>query len=851
MTLNNDSAEHSGALIVPALDLFHPLYLHPSDIPGTMLVSVPFSGTGFGDWKEWMLISLSAMNKVQLIDGSLIHPTTNSPLYPHWQRCNNMVKSWIMNSLSKDIAKTILYYKTAREAWNNHIERYGVANISQYYSLQQSISSTSQGLNETYSTVKSNILMMSPVPSVEKAYSILIRDEKQREINSASQPFSSDSTSFIANSNSNSTHNQPNTTRKYTQRFTKGRKAAACVQIESSEQTSTKPDSPQNEDIPHGFSKEQYVHLMSLFHQMQASSTNQQSTSQESPIYANFAGPSLKRPLEIGKVEHGLDVTFAEHIFLSNSPPSGFFPSSTSSFSEHIIPNNVTTSTSSPLQSSDLVPTVSSRLYSSSHSPEPDSVPSPTPLPPLSSLPLRRFSRPTTVPHHLQDYICYAVPPTSFPDPSTFSQPLKSYTLFEPSFYHQAASNPAWQEAMLKEFQALESNQTWDIVPLPPGKKAIPSKWVYKVKQRSDGSIDRYKARLVIRGDNQQAGGIDYFETFSPVIKFTTTKCLLALAAKFSWSIYQLDVNNAFLHGNLSEEVYMKIPLGLTVSSSSSGPPLVCKLKKSLYGLKQASRQWFAKLSTAVTSLGLPSLLLLLVIPDASTYRRLIGKLNFLQHTRPDISFSVLHLSQFLHAPTSAHMQATLHVLRYLVRDPARGVLLNNHKDFSLIAYSDSDWAGCPSSRRSVSGYYVALAAEYRALRKIVAELKWLVRLLADLGISISAPIPLYCDNRSAISIAKNLVSHEQTKHIELDCHFVREKLASGLIFLHYVPTASQLADILTKPLTGLQHQLLLSKLGVLSPSSLRGSVGLKELNGPIPTGPKIAEEEIDPGPNT
>ncbi|XP_070035642.1 uncharacterized protein [Nicotiana tomentosiformis] len=129
MTLSSGGTESSGVSTTSVLDPFYPLYLHPSDTPATMLVFVPFTSTEFGDWKEGMLISLSVKNKIQLIDGSLIERTTNSHLYPYWQRCNYMIKAWIMNSLSKDIAKTILYYKTAREAWNN-VERYGVANIS-------------------------------------------------------------------------------------------------------------------------------------------------------------------------------------------------------------------------------------------------------------------------------------------------------------------------------------------------------------------------------------------------------------------------------------------------------------------------------------------------------------------------------------------------------------------------------------------------------------------------------------------------------------------------------------------------------------------------------------------------
>lgn len=193
-------------------------------------------------------------------------------------------------------------------------------------------------------------------------------------------------------------------------------------------------------------------------------------------------------------------------------------------------------------------------------------------------------------------------------------------------------------------------------------------------------------------------------------------------------------------------------------------------------------------------------------------------------------------------------MHAALHILQYLKGSSDVGVFLSAAPSLSLSlsAFCDGDWPACPDTRRSVSGFCIFLGdslvgwkakkqpvislssaeAKYRALSKVVAELSWTVRLLADLGVPVDLPVPVYCDNQAAIHIACNPVFHERTKHIEVDCHFARQQLLAGLISLHHVSTMAQLADIFTKPITGLHHLSILPKLGVLPHSTLRGGVG-------------------------
>lgn len=153
----------------------------------------------------------------------------------------------------------------------------------------------------------------------------------------------------------------------------------------------------------------------------------------------------------------------------------------------------------------------------------------------------------------------------------------------EPKTFRTTSMNPLWKKAMQEEFDALKSQGTWVLVPVPSQRSVVRCKWVYKVKMNSDGSISRYKARLVAQGFTQEQG-IDYSETFSPVVRHSTVRLILALATSCKWPLRQLDIKNAFLHGELQEEVYMQQPQGFV---DSQHPKYVCRLLKSLYGLNK------------------------------------------------------------------------------------------------------------------------------------------------------------------------------------------------------------------------------------------------------------------------
>lgn len=555
-------------------------------------------------------------------------------------------------------------------------------------------------------------------------------------------------------------------------------------------------------------------------------------------------------------------------------------------------------------------------------------------------------------PAYLQDYYCNSTNSFTIHKISSFlsySQVSPLYLSFlvsidkvkEPYTYAEAKRLLVWDDPMDDEIDALEDIDTWTIYTLPLDKTPIGCKWVFKVKFNADGTVEHYKVHLVAKEYTQQER-VDYHETFSPVMKLTTVKLILALSAIHNFTLHQLDISNAFLNGDLDEEIYMRLPPGYASRKGDKLPEnAVCKLKKSLYGLKQASRQWFLKFSTTRTSLGFTqthsdhtcflkttdTLFLCVLVyvddiiissnddsqvdllktqlksffklrdlgplkyflgleiarsinglhvcqrmyaldllddtgllgckpfntpmdpsiklsseedgdfVDAKSYRRLCGRLMYLQITRPDITFAVNKLSQFSSAPREAHHKALLRVLHYIKRTVGQGLFYSSKAEMQIQTFADADWGPCKDSRRSTSGFYIFLdtslivwrskkqqivsksfaEAEYGSLSFVSDDLFWLNNFFKELRMPLTKPTLLFCDNTAAIHIAHNSVFHECTKTIEMDCHSVRERLVAGLFKLLHVRTELQLADPFTKPLYPAPFHRLMGKMGLLN----------------------------------
>ncbi|MCO5573182.1 hypothetical protein L7F22_026949 [Adiantum nelumboides] len=439
----------------------------------------------------------------------------------------------------------------------------------------------------------------------------------------------------------------------------------------------------------------------------------------------------------------------------------------------------------------------------------------------------------------------------------------------------EALSGPeasSWRQAMDSEYQSLMANGTWQLVLAPPNRKLVTCKWLLRKKFHADGSVSRYKARLVARGFTQ-IPGMDYSETFSPVLRITSFRVLIAIAALFGFLLHQMDVRTAFLNGDLQEEIYMSQPDGSYTSLQH--PDYVCRLLKALYGLKQSHMQWYLRFhqypskglirisqQTYIQSLltkfnmssckGVETPLptsLKLKQPDstltASTetqsfpFANILGDIRYLiTCTRPDICFDTNLLSRYMKAPSLQHIQHLKRLMCYLQHTKDYGICFYATHPLPtpfLFGYSDADWGGDQETLQSTSRFVYLLArgsiswqskkqdretlssteAEYVAMTLALKEGIWLKHLLMETTLFANQPLRLLCDNMSAIMLARNLKHSEKTKHIAMKLQFIRELIQESTIELTHVRSDQHLADFLTKSIPKAKHLESCQQLGI------------------------------------
>jgi hypothetical protein len=513
-----------------------------------------------------------------------------------------------------------------------------------------------------------------------------------------------------------------------------------------------------------------------------------------------------------------------------------------------------------------------------------------------------------------------------------------------------------WREAIQNELNALAANSTFEIVTPPMGCNIVSSKWVFATKFNTDGSLDKLKARLVARGFSQKFG-VDYEYTFAPTLRHDTLRIFFALVAIQDLECHSVDVNNAFTESFLKEDIYMKVPPGMTVPTGQC-----LKVCRSLYGLKQAARDWNEKCTLELQKLGFvqsdadpcllthpdENLILLVYVDDiliaskqieninwfktefakvfkikdlgevkkilgvqvirdrkkrivkldqahyireilsmysmqqdkarkTSTpmngydsirpaeqadlrtdqkgYQTLIGKLMYLAIlTRPDISFALGRLSQYLGDPAEFHMSAARHILKYLRSTQDQGLVFNGMNQRGLIGYSDSDFASTRSDRLSILGNVFMVAdgpvswmskkqksvatstmdAEYMAMCAAAKQSQWIALTLRDMGSAhligqsafqptlkqkmkymIASPVLIKGDNQAALGLVRDAQISDRSKHIDVAYHYQRDLLKKNRLRVEFVGTNDMVADGLTKPLNKTPFERFVGLLGM------------------------------------
>ncbi|MBW0535649.1 hypothetical protein O181_075364 [Austropuccinia psidii MF-1] len=519
-----------------------------------------------------------------------------------------------------------------------------------------------------------------------------------------------------------------------------------------------------------------------------------------------------------------------------------------------------------------------------------------------------------------------------------------------PKTFRSALKGPSskeWLKAIEKELTSMANLNVWDVVELKPDYKLVGTTWVFRIKTNHLKQVTEHKARLCAQGFSQTPG-VDFGKTYAPTGRLNSLRCLISYSVINRLEFHQVDIKSAFLNAPLVDTVFLSIPQGLEVDNRKH----CLRLKKAIYGLKQAPLAWYDRLRGWLLQVGfslcvldpcvffrggnlpvwlyvhvndiaifgkdvsifkeelksefeikdvgpadlmlgikvthfsehvsldqghfIESLLELYgmdsckpvatpLLPNTHlvpateqelvkfemlgvNYQSAIGSINYLSTgTRPDLSYAVSSLSQFLEKPGFLQWQAFLHVLRYLKGTLNVGLVYSGGCSVDVEAYSDADWGNCPETRRSITWYLATFGknlvlwktrkqpsvsistaeAEYKALCDLASELLWLKQWCHECNLlDKSFTIPIHEDNQGCINTINGdcNVNNKRMKHVDIQLHFVKEVVKSGAFKLNFVPTHHMLADFLTKSIARPSLPRSLRTLGVIS-LGVRGSV--------------------------
>ncbi|MBW0501282.1 hypothetical protein O181_040997 [Austropuccinia psidii MF-1] len=418
--------------------------------------------------------------------------------------------------------------------------------------------------------------------------------------------------------------------------------------------------------------------------------------------------------------------------------------------------------------------------------------------------------------------------------------------------------------------------QFWDVIELKKEYQLVGTTWVFKIKKNHLNKVIKYKARVCAQGYTK-TNGIDFFKTYAPTGRLNSLRTLISYSVKNNLEFHQIDIKSAFLNASLSETVYLTIPQGLNLD-----PRKQClRLNKEIYRLKKAPLARYQTLKDWLNHSGYTSCTVDLSefdIKDIGIADLILGiKINHHedgvlldQHhfveallelygmsqcktvttptaIRPDPSFEVSILSQYLEKPGIKHWSAFLHVLKYLKGSQELGLLYKRSKHNRIEAYSDADWGNCRATRSPVTSYLAKFndctilwksrkqpmvsistaEAKYKALCDLMSELLWLKQWCEEAKIlKTSQPIIIWDDDQSCINIAKNdcNFNNKRLKHVDIQLHFIKEIVKAKTIILNYKPTKEILSNFLMKSINrgDLTHSLELLGLRQLGE---RGSV--------------------------